>query len=680
MKVFNELMVLFGEPWTEQSFLARSEMTDQQKKYPYIDHLDDLTIAESMGPWQVTKSGNDFIWKISENPSINDRGAWEMSRSSISSNKTDKIRAILIGESAAGSFGYWDEFTIGKQLAIRLNGLHSDFEVIDLTCVNASMELCLNVMKQALTLDPDYFILYCGNNEGKSLIDNFDNGTLNAAIPTSLRWSFTTSKNLNTFGTEMVSALAIHCTNQLSRAKRISDHFEIPLLYILPESNSVDWVPQEKISANLPSDEILKEWSKNPNHPNSIGNSQLSVWECGKTLQASSPTKALDLYESARETGLGAFVNAIPQTVTTVANALRDYCNSENIDFIDMPALFRSADGQKLPDRHYFIDYCHLSSSGIQKLVMECAARISHHHGIDNSSTIPKSHVKISPQEEFLGAMVGAIHNYHYGQPAEIVAHWIHYALSTSWPHARDFLKLIQSFLLERVRETITLSKLESNQAFSELSDRYKLFFLKFAYHGRFDVSLVKILDSALEEPMLGSLLITRKDDILAFNGNMYSLFYMDCQKGIRPRLRGSNRTGWERPDLEFIIDNPWFEIDIPPTQFQYDTIEIILELEGVKHGTLSCELGHAFLGRLNLKNGRTHYRFSIEQHNFDTKNNLETLRFNISHINSITDKENAADRYHYLNRFGWYPSSGNIVGFRLCSTKNSETAKHENE
>jgi hypothetical protein len=676
VKDFDVLKTLVGETWSARSFAARATVADQRRSYPRKESLDTMAIGESLGPWRISRSHESFEWRLTDQPSINDRGAWEMSRHAISGEKGNRIRVILIGESAAGSFGYWEESTIARQLAARLARADEDFDVIDLTCVNASMELCIDIMKHAVTLDPDYFVVYCANNEAKSLVDNFDNGALNAEVSSTVRWSFTNDANLDQFGPSMIAALAAHCVNQLARVKQIADHFDVSLLYILPESNTVDWVPQEKLPFSLSGRDVLQMQargrqaaSQDDRHP-----SQLSAWEAGRTLQVADPVKARDLYDAAREIGIGAFVNAIPQTVSTVAESLRRYCHKEQIEHVDMPALFRSEDHKKWPDRQYFIDYCHLSAVGISELASECAMRISRLHGLETSRAVLDVPLEIAPREQFLGAVVGAIHNYHYGQPAEIVTHWVRNALCAGWPHAREFLSLIRSFLLERARETFTPARLESRRAFAELPDRYKLFFLKFAYHGRFDRHLVEILDAALGESTLETLLATRKDDLLAFSGDMYSLFYMDCQKGIRPRLRGSNRTGWERPDLEFLIDSPQFEVDIPPTSWQFDAIELTLDLEDVQGGTLACELDTSPIGQHLLVDGRARYRFELGRHRTFGRGMLRSVRFKIDHMISLADKKSTEGRYRYLGRFGWYPSCGRIVGLRLCAAGTGTT------
>lgn len=672
MNAINQLPNLVDESWSAQTIAARAMVTDLRKSFPQQENLDELEIGESLGPWRIVRQGEAFEWILTDKPSINDRGAWEMSRPSISGDKGDHVRVILIGESAAGSFGYWEDATIARRLAAYLGKIDEKFDVIDLTCVNASMELCLGVMKHALTLDPDYFVLYCGNNEGKSLLDNFDKGTLNSPASASLRWSFTEAAPLNQYGPAMVSALAAHCVNQLARATEMASHYDIPLLYILPESNSVDWVPQEKVPFHLRGEDILplKPRGKLALAATDRLHSQLSAWESARSLHDADPIKALELYDSARELGVGAFVNAIPQTISTVADALREYSSSAQLELIDMPALFRAEDGSRLPDRRYFIDYCHLSALGITELASACAVRIARLHGASPFHADPNSLPAVSPRERFLGATIGAIHNYHYGQPPEIVAHWINEALSADWPPARAFLSLIRSFLLERARETITLAKLETHPAFSELPDRYKLFFLKFAYHGRFDVSLVNILDAALGEPMADTLLAQRKDDVSAFQGDLYSLFFMDCHKGIRPRLRGSNRTGWERPDLEFVIESPQFEVDIPPTAWAYDAIDITLELEDVNGGSLTCLLAGSIIGRQTLVNGRKQYRFDLAHGHQTDQHQLQALRFEMDHMVGLADKQSVEDRYRYLGRFGWYPSCGRILGLRLCATR----------
>jgi hypothetical protein len=657
--MIDSLQSFLNQPWSEQSFAARAKICDDLRRYPKTDDLTDMEIPQALGPWRIECRGEHFEWQLTQSPTINDRGAWELSKTKLSGDKGDRIRVVLIGESAAGSFGFWEESTLARQLERKLLAIDDRFEVLDLSCVNASMELCLSVMKCAVTLDPDYYVLYCGNNEGKTLLDGFDSGELNASNPTAVRWSFLTG-SISGYGASMLAALATHCSNQLSRAVKISRHFDVNLLYVLPESNIVDWKPQEHVSFSLPGQASVLFPSSTAECGLSEA-SQLQLWRAGKAIMHEHPERAMALMDAARESGIGAFVNAVPQTVSTVAEALRDTCRREGIEFVDMPALFRES-GERVPDRTRFIDYCHLSLDGIEDVSTAIGQHLLSREGYKLANPIDQTQ-RASSREEFLGALVGAIHNYHYGQGREIVAHWLAIALGAGWSGSEDFLDLLRSFLLERPRERLTMQLMERNRAFSELPDRYKLFFLKFAYHGRFDRALVEVIDEVQGKRTLPHLLSIRRDDILAFGGDMYSLFYLDCHQGIRPRLRGSNRTGWERPDMEFLIERPRFEVDIPPTRWVYTHIELELETdENSGGGNLVFSIEGQEEITVELQANCAQYRFPLELR----PDVLRRAVFKVDRFVGLADKHSAADRYKHLGRYGWYPSAGRLLGLRL--------------
>jgi hypothetical protein len=665
--MIDSLKSMVDEPWSERSFAARAELCDSLRRYPKTDDLADMEIPQALGPWRIERRGEHFEWQLTQSPTINDRGAWELSKKKLSGDKGDRIRVVLVGESAAGSFGYWEESTLARQLERKLLAVDDRFEVLDLSCVNASMELCLGVMKCAVTLDPDYYVLYCGNNEGKTLLEGFDSGELNAPTPTAVRWDFL-SGSLSGYGASMVAALAAHCSNQLSRAAKIARHFGVKLLYVLPESNTVDWKPQEHASFSLPGQASGLFSALTTEHGVSDA-SQLQLWQAGKAIAHEQPGRSMALMDAARESGIGAFVNAVPQTVSTVAEALRATCRSEGIEFVDMPALFRGS-GERAPDRTRFIDYCHLSLVGIEDVSAAVGRRLVAREGYKPTSDIDQTH-RASSREEFLGALVGAIHNYHYGQGREIVAHWVAVALGAGWPGSEDFLDLLRSFLLERPRERFTMQLMERNRAFAELPDRYKLFFLKFVYHGRFDRALVEVIDEVQGRRTLPHLLSARRDDLLAFGGDMYSLFYLDCHQGIRPRLRGSNRTGWERPDMEFLIERPRFEVDIPPTRWVYDQIELELETdESSDDGNLTFAIEGQEQVTVALRANRAQYRFALDRR----PDALRRAVFTVDRFVGLADKYSAVDRYRHLGRYGWYPCAGRLLGLRLVAHTRAAT------
>jgi hypothetical protein len=326
-----------------------------------------------------------------------------------------------------------------------------------------------------------------------------------------------------------------------------------------------------------------------------------------------------------------------------------------------MPALFRGEG--RWADRTRFIDYCHLSLDGLDEVASAGAAKLLVMQGLPHDEARVRQPVTTSARERSLGALVGAVHNYHYGQPRDIVSHWVDQALQAGWVHLESLLDGLREFLLERPREIFTPQRLDRHPGFRDLPDRYRLFFLKFAYHGRFDRQLVEVLDECQRRSTLPQLVAKRQDDLLAFQGDLCSLFYLDCQQGVKPRLRGANRTGWERPDLEFIVTAPSFSVDIPPTRWQYDAIEIELDIDAPVSGSLGFQLEGDPMASLPLQPGRTVYRFAMAADG----QRLRRARFTVDHMVGLADLHGVRQRYRHLGRFGWYPCGGRVVGLRLA-------------
>jgi hypothetical protein len=84
-------------------------------------------------------------------------------------------------------------------------------EVIDLSEVDASLEVCNDTLNHSFTLEPDAIVLYAGNNESKTLLEKLEIGDVHARPEDfSARWALYTTSSDSDIAARLKRALQTH--------------------------------------------------------------------------------------------------------------------------------------------------------------------------------------------------------------------------------------------------------------------------------------------------------------------------------------------------------------------------------------------------------------------------------------------------------------------------------------
>jgi hypothetical protein len=370
--------------------------------------------------------------------------------------KGEKPRVVLIGESVARGYLYDPLFSssIALQMILDAEFGKGEVEVIDLARSNLSYEV-RELALSALQLEPDIVIIFAGNNWWTvsfplpSEIADIDEGQPTTGIPEVKRMcEAQIAKNVKQIATDIASEY---------------ERRGIPLVWIIPEFNLADW---RDVNTNAPhlAGDLNREWlalrfeAESAMRDRDFARAEQLAARMVGIDEGVSVTGLYILAECSRHAGdldavrsyLERAKDACPWDVLrTIAprpyafnqKILREELPRHNCRIIDVPALFKEYLNGEIPGRNVFIDYCHLTTEGVQ-VVMGAAASVVMRvlKGIDVPwRELTGAHIAPPPEVEAEASFLAAIHNAHYSQPYDVVLHHCKRALSYS-PHVAEVM------------------------------------------------------------------------------------------------------------------------------------------------------------------------------------------------------------------------------------------------
>jgi hypothetical protein len=356
---------------------------------------------------------------------------------------------------------------------------------------------------------------------------------------------------------------------------------------------------------------------------------------------------------------LAAFINGVPQMLPEVASRLREVCDKTGTSFYDMPKEIVAAG--HTAGRDFFIDYCHLSELGIAKVAAGIASRLlGCEEGHGRRPRWATSAGAASAEERFLGAVVGMIHNYHYGQDREIVRHWAVVALKSQWVDALKFLQTLRGVVVTRVREHLTDATLQAmGLTHAAWDPRFNLYITRFVLHARFDVALARVIEEAANA--LGHTLpaLSYDDPLLELDGSLYSLFYLDTLGGTSQISRSSTRFGWGRFELGIVLQGA-ATVQFPATRRAMAGLEIVLELPSAL--LVAVEVDGTLLEPIRGTVGLATYTVQLPLR----KGAMHRLTLTPERMQGLDAFSDPTDRYFWSLRYGFYPNWGRLHDLRL--------------
>ncbi len=648
--------------------------------------------GDRLGPWNIQTQPDGVVdWTIRADTSLRERHSWYLQ--SLSSRRMPgTFRVVLLGSSAAASFGYWGEFTLASILQRKLTSVchQRSIEVIDLACVNATLPQITEILKRSLTLSPDLAVVYCGNNEGKTLEARLAGGARDCPSDFAARWACE-QPDVTSYARLLNTSLDDHTASMARKMVGTARHHGLQLVFVIPEYNLADWRPRERMPFCLSEEDCLRWMVLVRQAEDELANGQAAAalthldsalqidkrmsrrtqWLRGQALQATGQTElARESFVQARDTGIGAIADGIPQITKGMIDTLRRTLNELAVPYVDLPTLLAEDAGAAIPNRRHFLDYCHLNSRGHDLLATALARQVL--RAVPTLGTEPNDMEGCTParREESLAALVAAIHNFHHGQPLAVTRYWLERSLCHATV-SRPLLEFFSDNVCGAWRERFTIAWFRQSGLYDLVGEKYFFFFCKFFYHARFDHDLKHLIDSVLNRsPEDASSSFQRQTAALVqdMNGDLHSLFFLDRRQGFTTSDRHAARVGWERRALEIYVTEPSSTCEFPLDNAEQDMVlqMQVSPMAQDRHLACAIQVNQYSLATVKIDEKRQQITASVPRSCL--KPGLNTLTFTWNSCLTLMDQPEAHNRHRHIQRYGYYPVFARVHALRIGS------------
>jgi len=425
--------------------------------------------------------------------------------------KGSKKRVVFIGESVARGYLYDPEFTPAIALEMILQPhFEEGVEVIDLARTNLSHEI-KHLAVSALQLEPDITILFAGNNWGVAFPGTSDIAQLDEALT---REGMAGVKRV----AEMqITRIARRIINDIASAYESKG---VPLVWIIPEFNLADWRDvvtnpphlgkdsnREWLSVLEQAERALRDGDLRRaeelarklmeiDHGLSAAGPYILAECCHRTNDIEGERKYLEMardsvcWDSSRM--------LLPRTYSITQQVIRDEACKHKSQIVDSPALFKEYLNGELPGRRLFLDYCHLSTEGIQ--VTMGAAGTCVLRSLQGKEvpwyTLGADQVAPPLKTEAEASFLASILNGHWWQSYDLTRYYCTRALSLS-PHVGE---LMVTYIDLQTRLIPLKIRGQAEQHIASIGSRLTRHFLLNLNEKRLDKVLLAAIVDALEE------------------------------------------------------------------------------------------------------------------------------------------------------------------------------------
>lgn len=350
-------------------------------------------------------------------------------------------RVVLIGESVARGYLYDPQFTVAGALEMILQSQlgKGEVEVVDLARTNLGFE-ARELAISALHLEPDAVIIFSGNNW---TLPYPPKSTEVAFIDAILR-------------EEGIPGLKRYAEGRLAEEVRgvvrdVAARYEargVPLMWMVPEFNLGDW---RDPLANAPhlAEGVNREWLSHWERSRHAlrdrdylaageaaqrmveldqGVNVAGLYILAENSQREGDLEAARKYlELARDAVIWDSSRSVsPRPYTVTQQTLREEVAKTKGEVINVPQIFRDYLKGGIPGRRLFLDYCHLTTEGIQVAMAAAAARVLRHF---KGAELPwrmlvDERVAPSREVEAEAAFLAAVHNAHWWQSYDLIHHY----------------------------------------------------------------------------------------------------------------------------------------------------------------------------------------------------------------------------------------------------------------
>ncbi len=404
-------------------------------------------IDEGVGPWTLTPDGSCLL-RQGAAPS----GHWP--RQSGSWSREDRIpvepakrhRVTIVGESVARGFLLDPVVTLAGLCgeAFGRAGHAEEIEVVDFAVNGLAPDGALRLCRAAVELGSTVIVLYVGNNFLRST------PWLEPDTRTSMAETFLTGgyPNYHAARREAVSQLARRFRREM---EELCADAGVQVVVVVPAVNLLDWSAPWIAPTWLPEDR-LADWTatrqrldspagREPSEEFRLASRLVELDGAGTPrpmelvgkglVRRGRVDEGLAMLEESLSVGADP-ANYDRRCPPEVAAELRRLGEAPGFRLVDVPALSRKRFGERAFGRDTFLDYCHHTPDSLRLVADDIAGEVLATVGRQGPSGWTRRPWGSVPSRELAeGYLLTALHNQHWGQPAENVEHWTAEALRT---------------------------------------------------------------------------------------------------------------------------------------------------------------------------------------------------------------------------------------------------------
>ena len=404
--------------------------------------------GQNLGIWDIVETANGCALRR-QNRAPGELRMW--ADVSEVPGKGKARRVVLVGESSARGFLLDPVMTPSQVLASRLNqraGVGA-YQCVDLAYTGASIEDVTELLARVPQIEPDVLVLYAGNNWA---VPHYTVAHLDAL-----------SRALRSGGYAAMRR-AFWPSVVWPAAQRLLSRIEgllvrgVEVVVIIPEFNLGEWVPPADVEVPvLPPAEFVEWYDLRGRAEAALeerrcdaavalarrmllldeGLSPVTGHLLGRAFEAlGDGAEARQAYEDSRDSVCGLLVNYTPRITRAAQELLLEFCARHHLHHIDLRRLLADDDLPEMPDPRHFLDFCHLSESGID-IAMRAVSEAIHRPDGANAGIGERSqaspHSDLSFRNRSTSHLIAACYNAYNKQPEPVIRRHLQSALEI-WP------------------------------------------------------------------------------------------------------------------------------------------------------------------------------------------------------------------------------------------------------
>lgn len=407
--------------------------------------------------------------------------------------KRGKWRVVFLGESVARGYLYDPQFNPADTLEglLRTQLGEGKIDVIDLAKSNQTQQELKILIGQSLALEPDILVIFAGNN-WRTHISESDIPTVHGLLTQG------GVPPMKAFLDQQRGMAALRLTEQINALVAPK---KTGVVWIVPEFNLGDWADPVSTAPLLPPP-AAREWRSLcdlAEGAQKAGDFVKAEQFAAKLTELDGGTNAIPLriladcqrqrgdlaatrryLEGCRDAeGWDPGFSYSPRIASILQNALRQARAFPRNRVVDLPAIFDSHLAGGLPDRKLFLDYCHLSTTGIELAMAATASEIVELLTERRVSPQQVRAVARAPSAAIEGkaSFLAGVHNAHFYQSSEVVQYWCDRAVASS----PEISEVMVRFIEAQTRRT----PMFASRSLLEITKIDRLDTLRYLMHGR---------------------------------------------------------------------------------------------------------------------------------------------------------------------------------------------------